>query len=262
MPVPVRVPAEILFSSLTPEQRATLGLPSKGTVEISPIQEKEWLISLSTGQTDLHSKNPVPSAAPLSPIQQKVLRLLKTHKIPDLIEGRFERLLSGEELDAFNELRSRGKVEVIKTNPKFEKGIYREVREGETPRANLPPSLTRAPIPDKSAEEYSLVQDGFMVLRSDGAAKAASFDLAERIKAGEIKGIKSFDGFYYIIENSLLEKHTPRIISVLREKKMLDIGELSTHSGTPVVLARIALEFAKEEGIVIEKKKNIFAYVG
>ncbi|MEK6902214.1 MAG: hypothetical protein AABX02_01340 [archaeon] len=252
---PLRLTIQGLTKGLSPEQLAALGFPEKGTVEISKVQDKTWVISLPNGQTDF-SPNP---AFTITPIHQKVLRLLKTHHTPDLIEGRFERLLSPEELDAFTALLAAGKIECFKTNPKFDKGIYREVNPNAK-KASI--QSNPIPIPEKVAEEYSLMHDGFMVLRSDGAAKAASFDLAERIKAGEIKGIKSFDGFYYIIENSLLQKHTPRLLGLLQKEKTMDISQVAAQNGIPIVLARIALEFAKEDGVVIEKKKNMFAYVG
>lgn len=252
---PLRITIQSLSKGLSPEQLEQLGLPDKGTIEISKVQDKTWVISLPNGQTDLGSIPPIT----ITPLHQKVLRLLKTHHTPDLIEGRFERLLVAEELVAFSELRNAGKIECIKTNPKFDKGIYREVSP-HAKKADTPPAPI--PIAEKVAEEYSLLHDGFMVLRSDGAAKAASYDLAERIKAGEIKGIKSFDGFYYIIENSLLQKHTPRLLSVLQQEKTMDIAKVAEQNGIPIVLARVALEFAKEDGVVIEKKKNMYAYVG
>lgn len=266
-PIPLRLPVETLAKALTQAQAAALNLPLKGLIEISVVKENVWLLSIPTPQTQLNEGVPF---AP-KPIHQKVLKLLQSHKLPDVIEGRFEVLLSAEELTAFQELRAANRIVCVKTNPKYDKGIYREAKfesaAALAPGVSAKPAMAskpavHAPISEKPVEEYSLIGDGFTVLRSEGAAKVASFDLAERIKAGEIKGIKSFDGFYYIIENALLNKHTPRILALLQQKKTIELDELSAQLGIPLVLVRIALEFAKEDGVVIEKKRNLFAYVG
>ncbi|MEK6821499.1 MAG: hypothetical protein AABY11_03830, partial [archaeon] len=188
-----------------------------------------------------------------------VLRLIQTHGAPDLVEGRFERLLSAEELVAFASLREKGKVYVHRSNPKYEKGLYR-IADGNAPPVSTPPLF--AAVQDKSMDEYSLLSDGFQVLRTDGAAKLASFDLADRIKSGEVRGIKSFDGFYYIIDNTLLQKHMHALLACIKQNKKITLNELATQSSVPVILSRVILEFAKEEGTVIEKQKNLFAFVG
>jgi hypothetical protein len=251
MPPPLRISVEWLRSTLSPQQIRILGLPEKGEFEITRLKENEWSIATASSS----------EFSPVSnPLHAKVLHLLHTHKVQDLIEGRFERLLSDVELQVFNELLSSGKIIAVKTNPKYEKGIYR-VAKGEND--SIPRVTTiRVPIPEKAVDEYSLLHDGFQVLRTEGAAKAASFDLAERIRAGEIKGIKSFDGFYYLIENILLEKNLPPLVECVKGKKKMELEELSKETHFPLVLARIILEFAKEDGIIIEKKKNTFAYVG
>jgi len=270
---PIRVRIEELSKILPLDAIKQAGFPPKGELELTSLESNTWLLSLSPAQTDLlASQN-----TPISPMQQKVLRLLKTHRLPDLIEGRFERFLADEELKAFRELVERGKIIVIKSNPKFDKGIYREAMSEELRAAVQTHSSRTAPtasasvekkivthtvVEEKPVEEYSLVNDGFMVLRNEGAAKAASFDLQERIRAGEVKGIKTFDGFYYIIENSLLEKFTSPVLVALKAKKREELAPLSLSLAIPPLLARIVLEFAKEDGLVIEKQKNMFAYVG
>ncbi len=245
---PLRIPISTLFSSLSPEQRTVLGLPSEGEVEVRK-QGNEWVLSLPS--------------IPISPLHAKVLRLIQSHQTHELIEGRFEQLLSSEELKAFEELKGMGKVVVFKSNPRFDKGIYRIVQgtksSSPSPTAGTIPPVS---ITERPMDEYTLLGDGFQVLRTEGAAKAASFDLAERIRGGEVKGIKSFDGFYYLIENELLQKHMSRIIGFISSQKKADLSTLSTQLTIPLILARIVLEFAKEEGSIIEKQKNLFAYVG
>ncbi len=253
MPRSIRFSIESLSKSLGKEQLYALGFPSTGQLELSQVEEKVWILSLPNGQAHLGADNDFT----LTSLHEKVLRLLKTHKTADLIEGRFEKLLSPNELQAFNELKQRGRIVCMKSSPKFDKGIYRE-----PPASAIHPSSFSIPIQEKPVEEYSLLHDGFMVLRSEGAAKAASYDLGERIKNGEVKGIKSFDGFYYIIENALLEKFSPILQKMVQTNKKVGLSQIAEESHVPLVLARIVLEFGKEEGNIIEKQKNLFAWVG
>jgi hypothetical protein len=246
---PIRVPVTALYSVLSPEQRVMLGFPSEGEVEVRK-RGSEWVLSLSSAS----------NTSPASPLHAKVLRLIQTHQTHELIEGRFEQLLSAEELKAFEELKRSGSVVVYKSNPRFDKGIYRIPSKEKSSSSN---SLgVHASMVERPMDEYTLVGDGFQVLRTEGAAKAASFDLAERIRGGEVKGIKSFDGFYYLIENELLQKHMSRILGFIASQKKADLSVLSSQLAIPLILARIVLEFAKEEGSIIEKQKNLFAYVG
>ncbi|MFH0970793.1 MAG: hypothetical protein V1776_05030 [Candidatus Diapherotrites archaeon] len=245
MPSP-RLSIEWLRSHLSEADFHSVQLPESGELSIQCKGKGEWSLSLVE-----------PS---LSVLEGKVLRLMQTHKTPDLVEGRFERLLSNEELSAFNVLRSQGKITIQKSSPHFDKGIY-QIATSDKMSPILSVELNSF-IPEKPVEEYSLIRDGFQVLRTEGAAKAASYDLADRIKAGEIKGIKSFDGFYYIVLNSLLQKSTPITLSCIQRHKKVDLASISCETNIPPVLSRIVLEFAKEDGVVIEKQKNIFAFVG
>lgn len=247
---PIRVPISSIRALFSAEQQVELKLPEGGEVEFRQ-NGGEWVFFLPG-----HVK-PVS----VSPLQAKVLRLIQTHQTHELIEGRFEQLLSSEELVAFEELRKIGKVIVYKSNPRFDKGIYR-IQSEKTASTTPAPSTVHASLVERPMDEYTLLGDGFQVLRTEGAAKAASFDLAERIRGGEVKGIKSFEGFYYLIENELLQKHLSRILSIIQSNKKMDLPSISTQLTIPLILARIVLEFAKEEGSIIEKQKNMFAYVG
>ncbi len=236
----------MIRSLFTDEQKNALLLPENGELDVRK-EKDSWIISLPLNEKSI--------------LHSKVLRLIQSHQAHELIEGHFEKLLSSEELTAFSELRGQGKVVIIKTNPKFEKGIYRisAGEKGVQPPFSLPDTST---LQERAVDEYSLLGDGFQVLRTEGAAKAASFDLSERIKNGEVKGIKSFDGFYYLIESELLFKHSKRVVDSLKVNKKMDLSSIAGQLHLPLVLVRIVLEFSKEEGSIIEKQKNLFAYVG
>ena len=84
---------------------------------------------------------------------------------------------------------------------------------------------------------------------------------SEAIKNSEIKGIKSFDGNYYIIETGLLEKYIPIVSETIQKNKNISLEELYKKAGINKILAKIICEFLKEEGDLIEKTKGRYTYV-
>jgi hypothetical protein len=272
---PARIPVKKILESLSSQEAHSMRLPAEGELELSHVKEGIWILTSATTapSTLIPSLSGLTASAPTDflvlPIHQKVLRLMKTHAPGDLVEGKFEQFLSAEELRAFNELLAHKKVEAFKSSPKYNLGIYREVRLSFSPAAQHPRTASPAGTPavatvilEKPLEEYRLDVDGFEVLRNEGAAKNRSYELAERLKSNEVKGLKTFDGFYYIILTSQLETHMPIVVGTLRQKKKADLKEIAVESKLPPLLVRMVLEFAKEEGTIIEKRKDAFAYVG
>ncbi len=239
----IRIPAHEVGKLLSEAQKATLQWPTEGELDIISSKEGTWTLSSAPKAT-----------APLLPIHHKVLKLLSSHKMPDVMEGRFEKLLSNDELAAFQELLSNGRVQKYKSNPNYPTSIYRIIpsANGEsipsTPSSLTNPALmvsSRVIVAEKPLEEYSLAKDGFMIVRNENAAKSASFELAERIRSGEVRGLKSFDGFYYIIETALLDKIMAPALDALAKKKTRPLEELDHILLLPPLVIKIALEFAK-----------------
>ncbi len=187
-------------------------------------------------------------------IDAKILGLLKVKGLSERVEGNFEKLLNKEELERLKELVKEGKVIPFKLNESYKKAVYKlpepKRKESESIEAK-----------DKAIEEYSMENDGFLIVKNEERAKRISQDFSEKIKAGEIKGIKSFDGNYYIIENSLIEKYRGRVIKEAKEKKSISLNEISSALGVSKTLSRILCEFLKEDGELIEKKRELFQYI-
>lgn len=198
------------------------------------------------------SETPVASSE-FFEIDSKIFGLLKAKTLSERVEGNFEKLLSKEETSRLNELVKEGKVLAFKLNESYKKAVYKLPefkKESEAISAK-----------DKLIEEYSLEQDGFLIAKNEERAKRLSQELSERIKNGEIKGIKSFDGNYYIVENALLEKYRAKTIGAFKEKKSLYLSEVSKILGISRTLAKIACDFLKEDGELLEKKKDLYQYI-
>ncbi len=187
-------------------------------------------------------------------IDSKIIGLLKAKGLSERVEGNFEKLLNKEELERLKELVKEEKVIPFKLNESYKKAVYKlpepKKKESESIEAK-----------DKAIEEYSMETDGFLIVKNEERAKRISQEFSEKIKSNEIKGIKSFDGNYYIIENPLIEKYRNRLIKEAKEKKSISLNEISSNIGISKTLARILCEFLKEDGELIEKKRELFQYI-
>ena len=85
--------------------------------------------------------------------------------------------------------------------------------------------------------------------------------LGRMVKNGEIKGTRAFSGEFYIILNELLEKIREKILKEIKTVKKIDIQKLSEKTKFTKTLIKITMEFLKEEGKIIEKKKNEYKYI-
>ncbi|MFA5361076.1 MAG: hypothetical protein WC290_01360, partial [archaeon] len=115
---------------------------------------------------------------------------------------------------------------------------------------------------EKKIEEYNLEQDGFLIAKNTDKARALSFEYEGQIKEGMLKGIRTFDGNYYLIETDLLEEGLVKIINMFREKKSLTLEETSKLINYSKTLTKIICEFLKEEGELLEKRKDQYSYIG
>ena len=198
-------------------------------------------------------------------VNDKVLLKLKETPLKERVEGVFEKTLSKEELTKFNYLLSVGKIVKFKLNPQYSKAVYKskdelnlKQEENRKPSAAVKKNLVKT---EENPHDYSLEENGFLILRNEFKARKMSQDLSQQIKNGEIKGIKGFDGMYYIIQMNLLEELSPKLVSVLSKKKETDLEALSKELNLNKDLVKIVCEFLKEDGEVIEKRKGFYRYV-
>jgi hypothetical protein len=198
-------------------------------------------------------------------LDRKILNLLKGKNLKERVEGKFEKFLAREELKRFKEMLKEGEIVAFKLSPKYKKAIYKTRQEVEenvkmTGKAGSKGkrNLETAKAEEKPSEEYSLKKDGFIVCKNVQMAKRLSEQLRKEIEKGKIRGIKGFDGFFYIAEDSLYQKYRPKVLSLIKAEKGIGSKKLGEKVGISNLLAKITCEFLKEEGEIIEKRKDQF----
>ncbi len=190
-------------------------------------------------------------------VKQKIIGLLRKAPPRDRMEGWFEKKLSPEERKKFAEMLARGEVVRFKSSEVFRKALYtlpkKIVKPTQTPR--------KFENTEKPFQDFTLEKDGFLVVKNEERAKALSEELMDSIKAGEIKGTRAFTGEFFIIYTDLLEGTEAKVLDEIKKSKSARLSELVEKLVLTPTLARIALEFLKEEGQVIEKRKDFYQYI-
>jgi len=187
-------------------------------------------------------------------IEQKIAEMLKQKSLKERVEGKFEELLSDEEKKAFGKMLEDGKVEAFKLNETYKKAVYRIV--GAKKKESEKAGAKQKPI-----EEYSLEKDGLLVIKNEHRAQKIAEKLKEKIQKGEIKGIKTFEGYFYLIDNALYEKYREQVLKAIASGESTVLNNVCEKVGVSKLLCRIVCEFLKEEGEIIEKKKESYGYI-
>ncbi|MBI4053272.1 MAG: hypothetical protein HY394_04500 [Candidatus Diapherotrites archaeon] len=193
---------------------------------------------------------------PFAEQDRKIFSLLESLPAADIVEGKFEKQLNKEELERFQSLLKGGGIERFKSSPKYFKFLYRQAakpakkKESENPAAE-----------EKAIEEYSLEKDGFFVAKNEERVKRISQEFEEKIKNGEIRGMKSFDGNYYIVEDALLQKHRQKVLDCLKAEKQASVETVAQKTSISKTLAKICCEFLKEDGEIMEKRRDMYSFI-
>ncbi|MEM4626575.1 MAG: hypothetical protein QXF70_04100 [Candidatus Bilamarchaeaceae archaeon] len=107
-------------------------------------------------------------------------------------------------------------------------------------------------------KEDDLFKNGYLVA-SEKEALALLEKIKEQIKKGEIRGMKGFDGNYYIITLKLYNELSRKILKTLDKEK--EISEIAKTVKVEEEAVRAVLHFLAEAGEVIEKRKNVYVAV-
>jgi len=229
--------------------------------EIIPNDKGVFLFIDKSKLKESEGKQVCVSVPTLEEEKQQVIGLIKKGSLSNLVEGKFEATLNEKQKKALLELVLTQKVFVFKLNQTYKKGVYRvkEDEVNETKREKKESESEDAK--EKLWNEYDIETDGFLIIKGKEGAAKASFQYERQIKEGTLKGIKSFDGNYYLIQTDILDTYIQKTIHAFKNKKTLPIEELAKATKTSQMLTRIIIEFLKEEGELLEKKKGIIQYI-
>lgn len=215
---------------------------------------------------------------------EKLFKILSDRKqLSQRIVGKFEKTLSKTELDRFNELFKQGLIEKFKLNEQYKQPVYRlnekKLAEKKTvlvsnPKPasaqsnswSVPPNSkstvpSNANNPNNSTNSLSLERDGFLILKTENDARILSNLRADDFKKGALRGIKTFDGSFFVIKKDTFENAQTKILSVFEQTKTASLENLARQTQLRLELLRGACEFLKEDGFLFEKTKQTYCLV-
>lgn len=228
-----------LILSFSDEESNTIGLDSKKDYILTKAKEGIWIM-VENGEKKL-----------VDDVEEKLIEKIKKMSLSERVEGVFETKLNEDESKKLMEMLNENKIEKFKLNESYKKAVY-QLKDSEN---------TTFENKEKPFHEYTLEKDGFAVVKNEARAKELSNRLSKKIKDGEIKGTRSFSGEFFIINFPLLEKSQEKILIELKKTKTSDLETLSKETTLTKTLCRIALEFLKEDGQLIEKRKGNYQYI-
>ena len=255
------------------KEAAETGLKHGAEYLISKAREGVWVImekdsaanSAGSGQGKQDTERRLAEEQKTVPIkkisdeldetQHKIIGLLRKLPPRDRMEGWFEKKLTPEEKTKFAEMLSMGIVKKFKSSEVFRTSLYIAPKEDGK---KIEKKFSNA---EKPFHEFTIESDGFVVVKNEERARALSNELREKIKGGEIKGTRAFTGEFFIVRSDLLESSEGRVLAEMKNEKSMLLGDLSKKTGLTPTLIRVAMEFLKEDGQVIEKKKDNFQYI-
>ncbi|HIH16736.1 MAG TPA: hypothetical protein HA252_04995 [Candidatus Diapherotrites archaeon] len=194
-------------------------------------------------------------------LEKKIGGLLRGKGLSERVEGKFEKYLNNKELAHFQKMLKEKKIILFKLNESYKHGVYKLPEEIEARKSPSAPQAPADPAAEKKPEDYSLETDGFAVLRNEGEARKASEGLRDQIRAGTIKGLKSFEGDYFLVRVEALAKHRKRLLDYLATKKLTGIENAAKDLNMSKTLIRVVAEFLKEDGEIAEKRKGLYQLI-
>jgi bifunctional DNA-binding transcriptional regulator/antitoxin component of YhaV-PrlF toxin-antitoxin module len=116
-------------------------------------------------------------------------------------------------------------------------------------------------ITEQRSEDHplitSLFADGFAVVEDASAVSFLTNELMRTERSGDVRGVRGFDKKFYIVTSVKMGELTPKIEKALDSERSL--SDVASIIGVSEELCKAAIEVLKEDGDVIEKKKDVFA---
>lgn len=220
------------------------------------LEESESKLGLKEGDYEAHK---TPKGIELREVEMdrkektfydKLYRL----KFKDRIEGILEKSLSEEEKLTLLELVKKGKVLKYKGGDQYRNHLY--VTDEEFTRMNSE-NQSKA---TSGASVQGFASNGYYKTKSQEEAVELSQKHAEEIRSGEVLGVKSFSGDYYVIRRGVFEDCYPKVLASLSkgEKTAEDVAsEIKADADK----CEIVLGLLNDQGQVFEKSRGSYRLV-
>jgi len=258
--------------------KAYLELPEEfysiNSAEFFRLRDGYYLLTVPLGvKTEAVSKQEKHEAVKASiqiptEAEKKVLKRLLSIKFQNRIPSNVDKVLTAEEKKVLKELEEKRFINLFRGR-KYPEGVY-NINDRIYSTLYGKKTVTQKKEPAKAepvkAAKKDAKTDPASSLDKNGYAVGTSRDLRDiidknktAIKSGKIKGLKGFDGRFYIARMDYVSKMSPLIIAQLDKERSID--EVAENLKIEPDAVRTVLHILAEAGDVIEKRKGVYAAV-
>ena len=199
--------------------------------------------------------------------EKNVLKRLLSIKFQNRTPEYVNKVLSDDEKKVIKELEEKKFINVFKGR-KYPNGVYNindkiyATLYGKKTVKQTVKDIAKPAVPPVKKETGSPAE----ILEKKGYTVGSSKDLKEiidknksAIKSGKIKGLKGFDGRFYIARMDYVSRMYPLIIKQLDQERNID--EIAQNLKVDPDAVRTILHLLAEAGDVIEKRKGVYAAI-
>jgi hypothetical protein len=263
----VRTKDGVLLSGALPSEIA-----NSASLELFPLRDGAYLLSVKGFLDSAAKKNDAArqeargtgGMAALSEKEKDLVRKLLAIRFEKRIPAEVGKGLSREENALLENLIKRGVVQVFHGGKYSDRGVYNisdaafnAVREPvlSAPSPSAPPS-TAVAAPVSSPEH--LDKQGWMVLETEMDARNFANSYPEKVKTGEVRGVRAFDRKYYFVKKEFMEKWETEVLLCLGKSDKTP-EEIAGEIGIPPGGCRALLLHLCENGEAMEKRRGKFS---
>jgi len=241
-----------------------------GDAELFRLKDGYYLLSVPLGKPAVK-----PEAKPKTTegyqipteAEKNVLKHLLSIKFQNRTPEYVNKVLSEDEKKVIRELEEKKFINVFKGR-KYPDGVYNindkiyATLYGKKTVKQTVKEIEKPAVPPAKKEIGSPAE----ILERKGYTVGSSKDLKEiidknktAIKSGKIKGLKGFDGRFYIARMDYVSRMSPLVIKQLDQER--EIGEIARNLNVEPDAVRTILHLLAEAGDVIEKRKGVYAAI-
>jgi hypothetical protein len=223
-----------LYSEIPKEIADALVIKPGDEIDFKPVYDNVVLITPSKEPPKEQQKGEI------SKEEIELLKKVNSIRHYDRTYDKTTRLLNAEERALFDGL--------------FEKGALFKYKRSGRELIGLDKKYFKYVVEERDGLIDKLVKDGCIVVEEQSQMKALN-DKIKNEKLG-VRGIRGFDKRYYIMSQEKLSEIEGKLEKTLTKEKTLKA--ISAELELPEDFCRAAVEILREDGTIIEKRKNSY----
>jgi hypothetical protein len=234
----------------------------KDEIELFSLREGYYLLSVQLPVSGSQKDKEIAKKDQLIPSTDEiaVLRKLQAIRFENRTPDQVNKLLSDPEKILLKEMGGKSWVRIFR-GKKYKDGVYsisdkvypliqgKQTKKEEKEEPEL-----------KGDPNYSLLlAQGYLIIRDQKDAKLLSEKLKSEMKSGSVKGIKGFDGAFYVVTKDYFSKASKSILNSLAVES--DVASITQNTKLEADAVAAVLHHLAESGDIIEKKRGIYVAI-